>query len=103
MRSVRGLKATLKRATKKRVTCSATWPQNWLNSDVARFTTGVRTCLLTNKVARAEFFVGGTNAQHRYSTRIAKQFACFLLPVLSYLKRTTTHAFLCKGQVYFLV
>ena len=44
-----------KTGNKKRVTCSATWLQNWLNSDVARFTTGVRTCLLTNKVARCFF------------------------------------------------
>ena len=72
-----------KTGNKKRVTCSATWLQNWLNSDVARFTTGIRTCLLTNKVARC-FFVDGTNAQHRYSTRFAKQFVCFLLPVSPY-------------------
>ena len=72
-----------KTGNKKRVTCSATWLQNWLNSDVARFTTGIRTCLLANKVARC-FFVDGTNAQHRYSTRFAKQFVCFLLPVSPY-------------------
>ena len=43
--------ATVKRASKS-ATFFATLLQNELNSDVARFTTHIQTCLETNKVAR---------------------------------------------------
>ena len=36
---------------KKLATCFATFLQKELNSDVARFTTNIQTCLATNKVA----------------------------------------------------
>ena len=47
-----------KTGNKKRATCFETLQQNEMNADVARFTTRIRTCLATNKVARL-FFVGG--------------------------------------------
>ena len=92
MRSVRGLKTTVKRATK--LTCNLFCNMAAKLVEQPRY----RCCeiyhrrsnlsSITNKVARC-FFVGGTNAQHRYSTRFTKQCACFLLPVSSYLKSTT--------------
>ena len=37
-----------KTGNKKRATCFATLLQNEMNTDVARFTTRIRTCLATN-------------------------------------------------------
>ena len=47
---------------KKRATRFATLLQNELNTDVARLTTHVRTCLATNKVARFVFVAGKTRS-----------------------------------------
>ena len=53
-------KATVKRAAKKRATCFKILLQNELNSDNARFTTQVRTCLAATKIARFHFADGKT-------------------------------------------
>ena len=69
----------------KRATCFATLLQNELNSDVARFTTHVRTC----KVASFFFFVSDKPrniANQPDLQQRCEKVAFFLLPVLPNLK-----------------
>ena len=47
-----GLKLQKNEQQKERATCFKTLLQNELDRDVSRFTTDVRTCLVTNEVAR---------------------------------------------------
>ena len=66
----------------KRSTCFATLQQNEVNSDVARFTTHVRTCLATNKVARF-LLLGGKRRNIAIQfvwSKVAKQVARFCRP-----------------------
>ena len=85
-----------KTGNKKRATCFATLLQNDMNTDVARFTTRIRTCLATNKVARL-FFVGGKTSNSHIQL-VLQQCCTFLLllSVLPHLKTVTR--LLCKGS-----
>ena len=85
-----------KTGNKKRATCFATLLQNEMNTDVARFTTRIRTCLATNKVARL-FFVGG-KTRNSHIRLVLQQCCTFLLlfSVLPHLK--TVNRLLCKGS-----
>ena len=62
-----------KTGNKKRATRFATLLQNELNTDVARFTNHVRTCLATNQVARF-VFVGGKT--HSIAIQLVLQQCC---------------------------
>ena len=85
-----------KTGNKKRATGFATLLQNEMNTDVARFTTRIRTCLATNKVARL-FFVGG-KTRNSHIQLVLQQCCTFLmlLSVLPHLK--TVNRLLCKGS-----
>ena len=81
---------------KKRATCFATLLQNEMNTDVARFTTRIRTCLARNKAARL-FFVGGKR-RNSHIRLVLQQCCTFLLSlsVLPHLK--SVNRLLCKGS-----
>ena len=86
-----------KTGNKKRATCFATLLQNEMNTDVARFTTRIRTCLATNKVARLFFVDGKTRNSH---IRLVLQQCCTFLLLLSispHLK-TVNRLLICKGS-----
>ena len=86
-----------KTGNKKRATCFATLLQNDMNTDVARFTTRIRTCLATNKVARLFFVDGKTRNSH---IRLVLQQWCTFLLLLSispHLK-TVNRLLICKGS-----
>ena len=71
----------------KRTTCFVTLLQNELESDVARFTTHVQTCLATNQVSLKGGKTGNISQfSNSFCTNVAKQVARFLFPVLPYLK-----------------
>ena len=85
-----------KTGNKKRATGFATLLQNEMNTDVVCFTTRIRTCLATNKVARL-FFVGG-KTRNSHIQLVLQQCCTFLLllSVLPHLK--TVNRLLCKGS-----
>ena len=74
---------------KKHAACFATLLQNELNRDVARFTTHVQTCLATNQVVDRWVVKRATSLFNSFCSDVAKQVACFLLPVFAYLKSSS--------------
>ena len=87
-----------KTSKKKRATWFATLLQNESNGDAKRFNYHPCSNLLTTWFVVRQVWCGWYNAQHRYSTcfetmffstcfcnNVAKQVACFLLPVFPYL------------------
>ena len=78
-----------KMGNKKHAACFATLLQNELNRDVVRFTTHVQTCLATNQVVDRWVVKGATSLFNSFCSDVAKQVACFLLPVFAYLKSSS--------------
>ena len=76
----------------KLATCFATLLQNELNSDMARFTTHVQACYQPDSL-QDRFDVDG-KTRHINIQLFCSNVACFLLPVLPYLKKSLFSFFL---------
>ena len=77
------------RKNEKTCNLSCNVAANELNSDVARFTTHVQTCLATNQVVDRWVVKRATSLFNSFCSDVAKQVACFLLPVFAYLKSSS--------------
>ena len=71
-----------KRRNKKRATCFATFLQNELNSDVARYTTHIKPVLQQIRVVKR-----ATSLFNSFCSNVAKQVARFLFPVFPYFNK----------------